>query len=149
MKNRFLSPDEYIEKVTALHGKNALRYLNCLAFAFGETKPDYKHINYTLITSDPDGWKYSIETSFLYECRKRGVDVEPATSFEPGNRYFLVFGWYGRGFFCSDADFHIARMEPDGTIAHKLGWGLAPTICDMETLREEYPERYYIYKIIE
>ena len=145
MSNRiFYDPDQYIEQVDKTHGRKGLSGLNCLAFAFGDTKPDMTtgHYHYTMLTHDPDGIRVSIEYAFGWECTKRGITVEKVKKAEPGHYYFRVYGWYSHG------DFHVMRQEPDGTLVHKLGWQIAPTVTSEEALHEEYPERYVLYKVI-
>ena len=146
---RFLTPDSYIEQVSSLYGKEGLRGLNCLAYAFGETKPDFDHWRYELTTHDPDGFHYKISTAFEWEAKKHGISIKEVSHTEPGHFYIRVYGWFWSSYFIHEiGDFHVVLVFPDGTLAHKLGWGLAPTVTSEGALKEEYPEKYLLYEVI-
>lgn len=144
MKRTYFLPDDYIRIVTKIYGKERLGDLNCLAFALGDTRPDDKnHLGYNLNRYDADEYAISISSAFEWECYKRGIEVKRVQNAESGHRYFRLYGWYDCG------DFHIVRQEPDGTLVHKLGWMIAPTITSDEALQEEYPEPYILYRVEE
>jgi len=86
---------------------------NCLGFAIG--------INQTLSLGEKS--RGTITDFFQEETRKFGLVVKPVNSIEDlkGKTGFIVYGYYGvRGFFGIEMkDFHVVRVNPDGTLVHK------------------------------
>ena len=111
-ENRFLGPEDFNE---AIHF-DRLHY-NCLAFAFGVT--DFEFMEFMLnARSYPD-----VRDAFTDKASFFRIGVEQVEKLEEINGYgFILFGWVN-GF--SNAfgrrGFHVARIEPDGKIVHKLG----------------------------
>lgn len=92
---------------------------NCLAFAFGQTKSskDRWFSEYILDYQDPDGWQFRIEKSFENKVSRhfnmKVKEVRQLPNEPDGSIYFILYGWFRYG------DFHVVRVERDGTWVHK------------------------------
>ena len=143
MKN-FLEPDIYNNIIKTNEG-------NCLGFALGEDKP---HANVfgcdlSLSKEDADGRLLPINRCFTIKAREFGLSVKEVNSLEEtkGKIAFLVYGWFDifKTFVGISADFHVVRIEKDGSLVHKPDWKLPACVTSFEEIQKEYPEKPYIF----
>lgn len=133
-EKRFLSPEQYNNAI-----KNDRRHYNCLAFAFGIT--DYEFLDFML-----DDWFYpNIIEAFEQRARFYRIGTEKVENIDLIEGYgFILFGWV-RGI--NRSGFHIARIEPDGQIVHKLGVKEFAGYTDFDSLLRIYKdEPHYFFK---
>lgn len=142
MKNeRFLSPDIWQSLYT---GNEA----NCLGFAIGEA--ECIELPWEAI---------SIEDSFRNTVKKYSVKVRKVDSITAGKYHFLVYGFYPMPYFdyysfktkYRPSDFHIVRIEPDGTWVHKPDAIEPPAVISEhdELTFGEYTETPHIFVLDE
>ena len=124
MKNeRFLSPEKWRKS----HKSNEA---NCLGFALGVRE------RIELPWED-----IKIEESFKETCKQYNLIVRQVEHIEINKICFLVYGFFpfympefcrDYEFPCEKRDFHIVRVEPDGTWVHK------PDSCQPPTVISEH-----------
>lgn len=106
---------------------------NCLAFAFGQTKPseNRRFSDYVLDTEDWDFCPWKIEASFNHTVNKyfkmKVKEVRELPSEPDGSIYFILYGWFHGG------DFHVVRIERDGTWVHKPDWDLPACVIEPDS----------------
>lgn len=123
----FLNADEFNEET-----RNNQNF-NCLAFAFGLTKEIPGGFD---LMTEFDYTKLPIRRSFLWKAQDAGIKVKEVKNFSDlnGKTGFLVYGWYAY------YDFHIVRVNTDGTWEHKPDYNTPACRTSEEEVAKEYPE---------